>query len=138
MKTIFSNVTLKIQQILLLSILVLISAVGEMMLPSLLARMFNNGVSDSSRRTILTLAVVMAGITVLACTINFYRSGWLPVFPQTLLPDCAAGSLAKYKAFPPKNWIPSVPPAWSREAPRISPMFRTFSPCSCGSESLLP
>lgn len=56
MKTIFSNVTLKIRQILLLSILVLISAVGEMMLPSLLARMINNGVSDSSRRTILTLA----------------------------------------------------------------------------------
>lgn len=71
MKTIFSNVTLKVRQILLLSILVLIAAVGEMMLPSLLARMINNGVADSSRRTVLTLAVVMAGITVLACIINF-------------------------------------------------------------------
>lgn len=71
MKTIFSKVKLKKSQLLLLSVLVLAAAVGEMMLPSLLAQMINDGVSQSSEGTILTLAVIMAGITALACGVNF-------------------------------------------------------------------
>lgn len=71
MKTIFSRVKLKGWQILILSALVLVAAVGEMMLPSLLAQMINDGVSDSSNRTILVIAVIMAGITVMACIVNF-------------------------------------------------------------------
>ena len=71
MKTIFSRVKLKGRQILRLSILVLVAAVGEMMLPSLLAQMINNGVSDSSSSRVMMLAIVMGGITVLACGVNF-------------------------------------------------------------------
>ena len=71
MRTIFSKVTLKGKQILLLSALVLFAAVAEMMLPSLLAQMINIGVADSSRSTILVLAAVMAGVTALACIVNF-------------------------------------------------------------------
>lgn len=55
----------------LLSVLVLFAAVAEMMLPSLLAQMINSGVADSSRSTIFILAAVMAGVTVLACVVNF-------------------------------------------------------------------
>lgn len=71
MSTIFSKVKLKGQQIVLLSVLVLFAAVAEMMLPSLLAQMINSGVADSSRGTVLILAAVMAGVTVLACVVNF-------------------------------------------------------------------
>lgn len=71
MRTIFSRVKLNGQQILVLSALVLVAAVGEMMLPSLLAQMINDGVSDSSNSTILVIAAVMAGITVMACIVNF-------------------------------------------------------------------
>lgn len=71
MRIIFSKVKLKGKQILLLSVLVLFAAVAEMMLPSLLAQMINIGVADSSRSTILILAAVMAGVTVLACIVNF-------------------------------------------------------------------
>ena len=42
-----------------------------MMLPSLLAQMINSGVAGSSRGTVLILAAVMAGVTVLACIVNF-------------------------------------------------------------------
>lgn len=56
----------------LLSVLVLFAAVAEMMLPSLLAQMINSGVADFSRSTILILAAVMAGVTVLACVVNFW------------------------------------------------------------------
>lgn len=71
MKTIFSNVKVKGRRILLLSVLVLFAAVAEMMLPSLLAQMINSGVSDSSKNTILVLSAVMAGVTALACVVNF-------------------------------------------------------------------
>ena len=62
MSTVFSKVKLKGRQF---------AAVAEMMLPSLLAQMINSGVADSSRGTVLTLAAVMAGVTVLACVVNF-------------------------------------------------------------------
>lgn len=55
----------------LLCLLILFAAVGEMMLPSLLAQMINSGVVDSSRNTILILAAVMAGVTALAAIVNF-------------------------------------------------------------------
>ncbi|MCX4304825.1 MAG: ABC transporter ATP-binding protein [Acetatifactor sp.] len=71
MKTIFSNIKLKGSHILLLSALILASAVAEMMLPSLLAQMINDGVAHSANGSILTLAAVMAGITALACTVSF-------------------------------------------------------------------
>lgn len=71
MRTIFSKVKLKGSQILLLCLLILFAAVGEMMLPSLLAQMINSGGVDSSRNTILILAAVMAGVTALAAIVNF-------------------------------------------------------------------
>ena len=71
MKTIFSKVRLNSRQVLGLSLLVLLSAVVEMMLPSLLAQMINSGVTDSSRSTVFILAAVMAGVTALACIVNF-------------------------------------------------------------------
>lgn len=71
MKTIFSKVKWKGRQIMLLSVLVLFAAVAEMMLPSLLAQMINSGVTESSQSTIFILAAVMAGVTALACMVNF-------------------------------------------------------------------
>ena len=72
MRTIFSRVKLKGRLILLLSVLVLFAAVAEMMLPSLLAQMINSGVSGSSRSAIYMFAIVMAGVTALACIVNFF------------------------------------------------------------------
>ena len=71
MRGIFSRVKLKGKQIWLLSALVLFAAVAEMMLPSLLAQMINGGGVNYSRSTVLILAAVMAGVTVLACVVNF-------------------------------------------------------------------
>ena len=71
MRTIFSKIRLNIYQIIGLSILVLISAVGEMLLPSLLAQMINKGVASVSERIIFILAAEMAGIAVMACIVNF-------------------------------------------------------------------
>ena len=71
MKTIFSKARLKKRQIVLLTVLVLAAAVGEMLLPFLLAQMINSGVAAVSESTILTLAVIMAVITALACAVNF-------------------------------------------------------------------
>ena len=72
MKTILSRVSLSGRALLGLTLLVLLSAVGEMMLPSLLAQMINRGVSNSANGMIMTLAFIMAAITVFACIINFF------------------------------------------------------------------
>lgn len=71
MRTIFSKIKLNGRQIFLLSILVLASAIGEILLPSLLAQMINSGVSSGEHRRILIIASIMIGITILACVINF-------------------------------------------------------------------
>lgn len=72
MKTILSRVSLSGRTLLGLTLLVLLSAVGEMMLPSLLAQMINRGVSNSANSMIMTLTFIMAAITVFACIINFF------------------------------------------------------------------
>lgn len=70
MKTLFSRVTVSGRQIFKLSALILLSAVGEMLLPSLLARMINRGVNSASPKTVLALTLIMAAITVFACVVN--------------------------------------------------------------------
>ena len=72
MKTLFSRVTVSGRQIFKLSALILLSAVGEMLLPSLLARMINRGVNSAAPQTVLALALIMAAITVFACVVNLF------------------------------------------------------------------
>lgn len=71
MKTIFSKVKLKSRQIILLFALVLLSAVGQMLLPSFLAQMISHGVAEGENRVIWMYAIIMAGVTVFSCIISF-------------------------------------------------------------------
>ena len=73
MKTIFSKIKLHPRQILGLLLFVLLSAVGQMLLPSFLAQMINNGVAAKSKQMIWIFAIVMAAVTVFSCIISFYR-----------------------------------------------------------------
>lgn len=133
MSAIFSRVKWKGRQAVLLSVLVLFAAVAEMMLPSLLAQMINSGVAGSSRGTVLILAAVMAGVTVLACIVNFLSVKIAPAFLRTSQRRFAGRFLKRCKASQPLNLISSARPAWSREAHRILPTFKIFLPCFCGS-----
>lgn len=133
MRAIFSRVKLKEKQIWLLAVLVLFAAVAEMILPSLLAQMINSGVADSSRSTVLSLSAVMAGVTLLACIVNFLSvkiaSRISTDFPQRF----ADRFLKRFRAFQPPNWISLVRPVLSHEVHRILQMFKIFLPCFCGS-----
>ena len=71
MKTILSKVKLKSRQIILLFVLVLLSAVGQMLLPSFLAQMISYGVAEGENRIIWIYAAIMAGVTVFSCIISF-------------------------------------------------------------------
>lgn len=71
MKMIFSKVKLKPKQISGLFLLVLFSAVGQMLLPSFLAQMISHGVAESKNSVIWMYAAIMEGITVLSCIISF-------------------------------------------------------------------
>ncbi len=72
MKTIFSKVKLKPKQVAGLFALVLLSAVGQMLLPSFLAQMISHGVAEGENSVIWMYAAIMAGITVLSCIISFW------------------------------------------------------------------
>ena len=71
MKTIFSKVKLKPSQIIKLFVLVLLSAVGQMLLPSFLAQMISHGVALEKKSVIFLYAAIMAGVTVFSCVISF-------------------------------------------------------------------
>lgn len=71
MKTIFSKVKLKPGQIVRLLILVLLSSVGQMLLPSFLAQMISHGVAERDKSVIWVYALIMAGVTVFSCVISF-------------------------------------------------------------------
>lgn len=71
MRTIFSRVKLNWRQIAGLTGLVLLAAIAEMLLPSLLAQMINGGVAEGAKGTIGVLAIIMAAITIMACVVNF-------------------------------------------------------------------
>lgn len=71
MKTIFVNVRLKASQFAGLLALIMLSAVGQMLLPSLLSQMISDGVAKGADRVIWIYAVIMACVTVFSCIINF-------------------------------------------------------------------
>ena len=71
MKTIFSKVKLKPGQIVRLLILVLLSSVGQMLLPSFLAQMISHGVAEGDKSVIWVYALIMACVTVFSCVISF-------------------------------------------------------------------
>lgn len=51
--------------------LVLLSAIGQMLLPSFLAQMISHGVAEGENRVIWMYAIIMAGVTVFSCIISF-------------------------------------------------------------------
>lgn len=69
--SIFSKVTLKPGQIAGLLALVLLSAVGQMLLPSFLAQMISHGVTAGKNRIIWVYAAIMAAVTIFSCIISF-------------------------------------------------------------------
>ncbi|MCM1166944.1 MAG: ABC transporter ATP-binding protein/permease [Lachnospiraceae bacterium] len=70
MGTILSKVKLNKKYIVMLLIFMLIASVAEMMLPTLLANMIDDGVGGENKGVIFTLAVIMAVMAVLACIAN--------------------------------------------------------------------
>lgn len=54
-----------------LLVLVLLSAVGQMLLPAFLAQMISQGVAKESERVIWIFAAIMASVTVFSCIISF-------------------------------------------------------------------
>lgn len=70
MKTIFSKVKLSLRQIAGLLALVLLSAVGQMLLPSFLAQMISRGVVTGTNRVVWIYAAIMAAVTIFSCIIS--------------------------------------------------------------------
>lgn len=71
MKTIFSQIHLNGKQITGLFALILLSAVGQMLLPSFLAQMISHGVAQEQVSQVYLYGCIMAGVTVVSCVVSF-------------------------------------------------------------------
>lgn len=70
MKTILSRVKLNKKYIVWLLIFMLAASVAEMMLPTMLATMIDNGIAGNSRSFIFIIAIVMAVMALVSCVAN--------------------------------------------------------------------
>ena len=77
MKTIWSHVCLNKKQILCLCIFVMLSAIAQMLLPSLLAEMINRGVADTNVSQIWIYGMVMAGVASVSYTHLMLLQGYI-------------------------------------------------------------
>ncbi len=84
MRTIFSKIKLNKCQVTILSALVLLSAVGEMLLPSLLAQMINSGVANAKNRLIFKIKLNKCQVTILSALVLLSAVG------EMLLPSLLA------------------------------------------------
>ena len=71
MRRIFSSVKLKVGQFAGLLVLILLSAVGQMLLPAFLSNMIGEGVATGQTDAIWFYGAIMAGVTVFSCVISF-------------------------------------------------------------------
>ena len=70
MLEIFSRIKLRPKQLIAVIVFVLISCVAQMMIPTLVSTMINDGGSNSNTSLLITLAPIMIGLTVLACVMS--------------------------------------------------------------------
>ena len=70
MKTIFSRIKINKKHVAALLIFMLTASVTEMMLPTLLASMIDQGIAGESRSFIIITAIVMAVMAVITCIAN--------------------------------------------------------------------
>ena len=119
MKTIFSKVKLRSGQIVQLFLLVLLSAVGQMLLPSFLAQMISHGVAEGENRIVWMYAVIMAGSVFSLLRLHL-------IFLQILRHSLELRSFLKCRSSRRQRWIGSEQRVLSQEALRILRMYRTF------------
>lgn len=126
MKTIFSKVKLRPGQIVQLFLLVLLSAVGQMLLPSFLAQMISHGVAEGENRIVWMYAVIMAGVTLFSCVISFLSVKIASYISTDFAAQLRTQVFSKVQEFSGQRWTGSEQRVLSQEALRILRMYRTF------------
>lgn len=126
MKTIFSKVKLRSGQIVQLFLLVLLSAVGQMLLPSFLAQMISHGVAEGENRIVWMYAVIMAGVTLFSCVISFLSVKIASYISTDFAAQLRTQVFSKVQSSRRQRWIGSEQRVLSQEALRILRMYRTF------------
>ena len=74
MIAIFSRIKMNRKQFIAVVIFILISTIAQMMIPTLVSKMINDGVNDSNTQMIYTLAISMIVLAVVACVLSIVAS----------------------------------------------------------------
>lgn len=99
MKILLSYAKISKKYIAGLLILMMVGAVTEMMLPTLLAGMIDKGIAQESRNYILTVAIVMAVMAVITCIANVIATALSAKISTHFAADLRAGIFHKVQEF---------------------------------------
>ena len=75
MIAIFSRIKLRPKQIVSVVVFMLLSTIAQMMLPTLISKMINDGVGKSNTNMIIILTIVMIGLAVFSCVLRIIAAG---------------------------------------------------------------
>ena len=75
MIAIFSRIKLLPKQIITVVIFILLSTIAQMMLPTLISKMINDGIGNSDTTMIITLTIVMVALAIFSCILRIIASG---------------------------------------------------------------
>lgn len=74
MLAIFSRIKMRPRQIWAVVLFVLFSTTSQMMIPTLVSSMINNGVSGNNQGLIIRLALIMVGLAIFACAMTIFSA----------------------------------------------------------------
>ncbi len=75
MIAVFSRVRLRPRQVAAVVFFVLTAAIAQMMVPTMVSKMIDDGVSKNNTMLIVILAMIMIGLSLLSCVLNVVASG---------------------------------------------------------------
>ncbi len=70
MTAIFKRIHISVKQVVALVLFMLISALAQMLIPSLLSQMIDSGVGESNEKLIIAIGIAMIVLAVFACVMN--------------------------------------------------------------------
>ncbi len=70
MTAIFKRIHMSVKQVVALVLFMLISALAQMLIPSLLSQMIDSGVGESNEKLIIAIGIAMIVLAVFACVMN--------------------------------------------------------------------
>ena len=99
MTEIFSRIKLNTRQIVATVVFVVISVIAQMVIPSMLSKMIDDGVSGQNAKLVITIGISMLVLSVLACALNIVATRLAAAITTKFSADIRKELFYKIQAF---------------------------------------